>query len=209
MAKIVRNISKKVGLPPGSLVHVGESNVDQVKITVFHYNEENYEESEFQDVECCYPFKELPGVTWINIDGVHKPDVIEKIGNAFNLHPLIQEDILNTNQRPKLEDLGDHLFVVVKMLRYVGDELIIEHVSLIMGSNFLISFQEKIGDIFDPIRERIKNHKGRIRKMGPDFLIYSLMDTIIDNYFIIIDRFGDSVENIEDEILNSPSTELL
>jgi len=137
--------------------------------------------------------------------------IIEKIGKHFSIHPLILEDILHTGQRPKMEDFEDYIFLVVKMFYYdeKDDEIKMEQVSLLLGSNFVISFQEREGDIFDPIRERIRNHKGRIRMMKADYLGYALLDTIVDNYFIILEKVGENIENMEEELVTRPTPETL
>ena len=132
-------------------------------------------------VEECYRFRDTSTVTWINIDGLHDPDVIGKLGGHFGLHPLVLEDILNTTQRPKMEDLGEAIYVVLKMTETGPDcEIVTEQLSLIFGSNYVLSFQERPGDVFDPIRERIRKGLGRLRKMGPDYLAYALLDAVVD-----------------------------
>jgi len=138
-------------------------------------------------------------------------DIIEKMGNHFNIHPLVLEDILNTGQRPKMEDFVDYIFVVLKMLYYdeKENEVRAEQVSVILGSNYVISFQETEGDVFDPIRERIRNDRGRIRKMGADYLAYALIDIIVDNYFAILEKLGEKIEDIEDELVTNPALETL
>jgi len=140
-----------------------------VRIDVIDYDEAQFQEKEAKTVEECFPFKDKPTVTWVNVNGIHRVDVIEKIGKHFNMHPLVLEDILNTRQRPKMEDFGEYIYIVLKMLHYNDEtnEIASEQMSLILGPNFVISFQEKEGDVFNPIRERIRNDKGRIRKMRP------------------------------------------
>ena len=169
------------------------------------------EEKEAKDVEECFPFRDKPTVTWINIDGVDRVDVIEKLGKHFNLHPLALEDIVNTGQRPKMEDFLDYILLVLKMLYYdeKEGEFKAEQISLILGPNWVISFQENEGDVFDPIRERIRSDKGRIRKMGADYLVYVLMDAIVDNYFIILEKIGENIEEIEDNLVTNPAPETL
>ena len=169
------------------------------------------EEKEAKEVEECFPFKDKPTVTWINIDGIQRIDVIEKIGKHFNLHPLALEDIVNTGQRPKMEDFVDYIFVVLKMLYYDEKEreTKAEQLSLVLGPNWVISFQENEGDVFDPIRERIRADKGRIRKMGADYLVYALIDAVVDNYFIILEKIGEKIEEIEDELVANPAPETL
>jgi len=209
--KLIIKRSKKIGLPPGTPIHVGEKKIDRVRIKIIDYDEAQFQEKEAKTVEECFPFKDKPTVTWINIDGIHQVDIIEKIGNHFNIHPLVLEDIVNTGQRPKMEDFVNYIFVILKMLYY--DEKInetkTEQISLILGSNFVISFQENEGDVFDPIRERIRSDRGRIRKMGADYLAYALIDTIVDNYFIILEKLGEKIEDIEDELVTNPALETL
>jgi len=203
--------SKKSGLPPGSLVHVGERKMETVRITVMDYDEQNFEEKEVRSIEECFPFKSTPTVTWINIDGIHNVEVIEKLGKEFEMHPLILEDILDTGQRPKCEDLERYIFIVLKMLGYdeKKDVVTAEQVSLVLGSNFVISFQECVGDVFEQIRERIRGAKGRIRKMGADYLAYVLIDTVVDNYFVILEKLGERIESIEEELVAEPDEKTL
>ncbi len=198
---------KKAGLPPGTLVHVGERKIEKVKITIIDYGEAQFQEKEAKTVEECFPFKDEPTITWINIDGIHEVDIIEKIGNHFNIHPLLLEDICHTEQRPKMEDFEDYIFVVLKMLYYDEKEngVNAEQVSLILGSNFVISFQESEGDVFNPVRERIRSGKGRIRRMGSDYLAYALIDAIVDNYFITLEKIGEKIEDMEEELVTNPT----
>ena len=212
MSKLKNKRSKKSGLPPGTLVHIGEKKRDKVRITILDYNETQLEEKEVKTIEECFPFKDKTTTTWINIEGLHEIDIIEKIGNHFNLHPLLLEDIVNTEQRPKMEDYGEHIFIVLKMLSHddKANQIKSEQVSIVLGSNYIISFQEGIeGDVFEPVRERIRSGKGRIRKMGVDYLAYSLMDAIVDHYFLILEKLGERIEDIEDELVTNPSQETL
>jgi magnesium transporter len=209
MARLIKKRSKKAGLPPGTLVHIGEKGAGRPKLTLIDYDEANFQESEVITVEECFPFREKPTVTWINVEGVHEVEIVEKLGNCFGLHPLVLEDILNTDQRPKLEVYGDYIYIVLKMLYDGGlnHPLEAEQVSLILGSNFVISFQEgKEGDVFDPVRERIRSRSGFIRKTGPDYLVYSLIDTVVDNYFLILETMGEKIELLEKELLAHPTT---
>jgi magnesium transporter len=210
-SKVLKKRSKKTGLPPGTLVHIGEEKTESVKITILNYDETQFQEVEVSKVEECLPFKDKPNVTWINIDGIHQVDIIEKIGHYFNLHPLLLEDIMNTEQRPKMEDYGDYIFVVMKMLSYdeKDGEIKAEQISLVLGSNYVISFQEREGNVFDSIRGRMKNEKWRIRRMGADYLVYSLIDIIIDNYFTILEKLGEKIEDLEDELVVNVRPETL
>ena len=201
-----RRRAQKVGLPPGTLVYTGEKKVDSVRITVIDYGEEEFVERQVASVEECFVFRTRPTVTWINVDGLHDVKVVEKLGKAFDLHPLILEDVVSTRQRPKFEDYERNLFVVLKMLSYDDGSHSVqsEQVSLILGSGFVISFQERVGDVFDFVRERIRNAKGRIRKHGADYLAYSLIDAIVDSYFGILEKVGDKIELLEDELVSDP-----
>jgi len=191
--------SKKTGLSPGTLVHIGEKKTEKVTIKLIDYDETRFEEKEIRNVEECFPFKSSPTITRITIDGLHEIEIIEKIGKHFNLHPLMQEDILNTDQRPKVEDHGTHIFIVLKTLSYDDNkkEMRIEQVSIVLGANFVISFHEGEGDIFNLIRSRIKNSIGRHRKMGADYLSYTLMDAIVDHYFVVLELLGERIEVLE------------
>ena len=211
MLKLFRKTSKKAGLAPGTLVHDGDKKVEKAKITIIDYDATQFQEKEVETIEECFPFRDTPTITWINIDGLHEVQIIEKIGKHFSIHPLILEDILHTGQRPKMEDFEDHIFLVVKMFYYdeKDNEIKMEQVSLLLGSNFVISFQEREGDIFNSIRERIRNHKGRIRRMKADYLGYALLDTIVDNYFIILEKIGEDIENMEEELVTRPTPETL
>ena len=211
MLKLFKKSSKKVGLPPGTLVHVGEKRTEEVRITLIDYDENRVEEKTDLTVEECLPFKVLPTVTWVNVTGVHDISTIEEFGKAFDIHPLVLEDIVHTGQRPKMEDLGEYLFIVLKMLQpgKTEGDFDAEQVSLILGSNFVLSFQEKEGDVFNTIRERIKKGKGRIRKTGSDYLAYTLLDAIVDNYFIILENVGERIETMQEEVLANPDPSIL
>jgi len=212
MSKITKKRSQKAGLPPGTLVHIGEKKTEKLKITIMDYNETQLEEKEAQTVEECLPFKERPTVTWINIDGVHDLKIIEKIGQLFKLHALTLEDIVNTEQRPKMEDFPEYIFIVMKMLYWdkAAHRIETEQVSLVLGSNLVISFQEeKERDVFNPIRERIRKSNMKIRKMGADYLAYSLIDAVVDSYFLILEHIGEWIEEIEEVLVSAPRTETM
>jgi magnesium transporter len=211
MPAIRKTERKKIGLPPGSLVHVGEKKAARVGIRVMRYTEDRIFEQDAETVEDCLDALAGDMMTWINIDGLHDPAVFKKIGEKLNLHPLVLEDIMNTQQRIKIDDLGECLLIVTKMFMYDEKEqnLEMDQLSLILGKNFVITFQEVEGDIFDPIRERIRASKGRMRKLGADYLAYSLLDIMVDYYFVILDRIGENLEDIEEELMASPKTAFL
>jgi magnesium transporter len=211
MVQHVNKVSRKAGLPPGSPVHVGEKKVETVGITVIDYDEKNFETKELERVEECYPFKDKSTVSWINIDGLHEITIIQELGKCYGWHPLIVEDILNTNQRTKMDIFDDYIFISLKMLTYddEGKSLGVEQLSLILGDNYVITFQEESGDIFDPLRNRIKNGKGKVRKVGADYLGYALLDSVVDNYFTVLESIGEVMEYVEEELVSNPTTDTL
>ena len=209
MKRRLKRLSKKAGLPPGTLVPIGTEGMGKVEISLMDFDETHFKEKVVETIDEVFPFRESPTVTWINIDGVQSTETIEKIGTHFGIHPLVLEDIVNTSQRPKMEDFGDYIYLVLKMLYLEKHEVQSEQVSIILGPNFVISIQERPGDVFDPIRERLRNSKGRVRKMGPDYLSYTLVDMIVDNYFAILEDFGERIESLEEELIDKPSPDTL
>ena len=212
MAKHLKKQSRKAGLPPGTLIHIGEKLSDQIKISLMSYDEEHVTERLISTLQECRLPEDFPGVTWINIEGLHDIKMLEQLGANFGMHPLILEDILNTGQRPKIEDLGNYIFIVLKMFNNqekLTEDLEAEQVSIILGCNYVISFWEKEGKTIDPIRERIKNGKGRIRKMGTDYLTYAIIDALVDSYFIVLERLGEKIEFYEDSLVSKPTPQTL
>ncbi len=202
-----------------------EKPLERPKITIIDYDEKHYHEAEAKEVEECFRFKNMPTVTWINIDGLHQMEVLEKLGSCYGIHPLVLEDIL-TDQRPKIEDYDDYIFIVLKMLYYdeegdkktededdeddLGDtNLDMDQVSMILGPNFIISFKEKEVDVFNPLRDRLRTAKGKIRKQGADYLAYSMIDAIVDHYFLIMEKLGDRFEDLEDSVVSDPQPGIL
>ncbi len=189
---------------------MGKMRAEPVRITVMDYDESRFLEKEIQDIDEVLPFKNSPTVTWINIDGLQDIGILEKIGRYFDIHPLILEDIVTTDQRPKIEESEDYAYIVLRMVYCdESNELVSEQVSLVVASNFVISFQERVGDVFDPIRDRIRTGKGRVRTMGPDYLVYVLMDAIVDNYFVILETLTDRIEDLEEKLVTDPTPEVL
>jgi magnesium transporter len=211
MSRFLRRGGKKAGVSPGTMVYIGEKPPEPAKITVIDYGPESFEEKVVDRVEECFHFKTKSTVTWINIDGLRDLDVIRKLGDCYGFHHLVLEDIVNTFQRSKLEDFGSYLFIVFKMLTLPAraPKIEVEQVSLILGDNFVISFQEAVGDLFDPVRERIRGGKGRIRTMGADYLMYSLIDSVVDGYFSILESFGETIEGIEETVVLRPTQQTL
>jgi magnesium transporter len=209
--KPARRRKSKIGLPPGTAVFVGERKAAVSKITLLDYDPARFEEKAVERVEDCFPFKEAPTVSWINVDGLHDVESVRRLADHFDVHPLTLEDIVNTQQRPKMEEYGSYVYVVLKMLLYdEGSRRVeAEQVSIVLGRNFVISFQEKEGDLFEPIRERIRGGKGRIRKMGPDYLAYALIDALVDHYFAILERTGERIDELEERAISDPRPETL
>jgi magnesium transporter len=181
-------------------------------ISVIDYDANDFQEFTTNNAEECIAYMEKNRtVTWINVSGHNDKPLLEKLCHHFGLHPLVIEDILDTSQRPKVEDYDEYLYIVARMLHLNGTRhgIHTEQMSLVLGKSFVISFQEKEGDVFNPVRERIRKNKGKIRRSGPDFLAYSLLDMIVDNYFIILEDLGEKIEQIEDELVRSPSPRTL
>ena len=199
---------KKLGLSPGSIIYTGDKESQKLSIESFDYNSEHLEEKIHSKIEDVFHFKTTKSVSWLNINGLNHVDAIEKIGNHFNLHPLTLEDIVNTSHRPKIDDYDNYVFVVLKMLYYDDNEHVInEQVSFILGDNYVLSFQEAEGDVFDTVRERIRYAKGRIRTLGSDYLLYALIDAVTDHYFMVIETMSNKIEDLEDNLFNGFSQE--
>ncbi len=198
----------KTGMPPGKMVYIGKGKEAPVRITVIDYDATHFTERKINKIEDCFPYKNTNTSTWINIDGIHQTEIIEQIGKAYDVHPLFLEDIVNTHQRPKLEEGKENVFIVFKMLEYNEQKksVDVEQVSLVLGKNYVISFQENVGDIFDSVRTRLRSPDSRIRKYGSDYLTYALMDKVIDNYFLIMERIGEEVEELEGKAETIQST---
>lgn len=202
MAKIrTQDSNKKIGQIPGSIIYTGKRSEQKLFIEAFDFNKENYSEKELQTAEESFEFKHTDSTTWINLNGLNHVNEIEKLGKHYDLHPLVLEDIVNITQRPKIDEYDNYIFVVLKMLYYDTNEKIIsEQVSFILGKNYVLSFQESKGDVFDGVRDRIRQGKGRVRNMQSDYLLYVLIDAIVDHYFSVIETLGDKIEDFETAI---------
>lgn len=206
MPQIRKRISAKTGFAPGTLVHIGEQRVDRVRIQVINFDSDSMDEMTTETLSEALTQCNDHRTTWLNIDGLHDTELISCLGDHFHIHPLTLEDILNTGQRAKVEDFDTYLYIVMKMMRHdpAGNEVLHEQISLILTDRILISFQESRGDVFEPVRQRLRNNRGRIRKLGCDYLAYTLMDAIVDHYFTILEFIGEHIEEIEEEILETP-----
>lgn len=203
----MKKTSEKAGFPPGSLVHIGEKKAEKAKIFLMEYDPKGIQEKKISRMEEIFPLKDTTGTVWINIDGLHETGLIERIGECFNIHPLILEDILHTKTRPKLEAFDNGIFLVFNLLYpdQVTGGILSEQLSIILGSNFVISFQERENPLFNPLMDRVRNDKSRIRKKGADYLAYALMDTVVDSYFIILETLEDKIEALDEELITSLS----
>lgn len=210
MPRKTRKSFHAVGLPPGTLVHVGEKVQERTKITWMEYDERDVRESVPEDLPDGLPGALPTAVTWINVDGIHDVGLVERIGNRYGLHPLVLEDILNTTERPKMEDFGDYLFLVLKLFsgnRDGGARM--RQISLILGTDFVLTFQEEESAAFEGIRERIRKGRGRIRKSGADYLAYALIDAAVDGMFGVLEKMGEDLESIEERLIDEPERGIL
>lgn len=211
MKKQLKTQSSKVGLPPGSLIHLGKKKMDHTRISCMRYSENEFNELEdcsLNDVEAELALK---GNKWINIDGIHDAAVIEKVGKLFKLHPLLLEGILNTFLRPKYEDFDEFLYLNLKMIGIGKDRrsIVVEQVGFILGENYILSFQEQPGDLFDFLRQRLRENKAFARSKSIDYLYYRFVDTIVDNYFLVTEHLSEINEELEENVLQNPGPEIL
>jgi magnesium transporter len=203
--------SGKTGLPAGSLVHLGERKTERAVITLIEYGPELLQETHFDSVaDCAACAPKLPKV-WLNVHGLHEPEVMAEIGRHFKLHPLVLEDILNTDQRPKVDDYGDYLFLVARFFDHDAVNLTVtsEQVSFVIGHDFVLTFQERPTGRFDPVREWLRTDKGRIRQLGCDYLAYALLDLVVDRYFTVLEEIGERSEDLEEALMAKPDAALL
>lgn len=206
-----KRTTTKAGLSPGELIYIGDKKDEQVKIQIIDYTRDNVVESEVHDIAECLEYAEKRSITWINITGIHDTELIAKIGSRLSLHPLALEDIVNSHQRPKIEDFEQYLFIVLKMLymEKSSQAIVHEQVSLIVAPSYIISFQTLADDVFEPVRQRIKRGKSRLRSRGSDYLAYALIDTVVDNYFLVLEELGDKIDVLDDKAIVDPHADLL
>lgn len=202
--------SDKAGLPPGTLVFLGNVKSEKTRVTVIDYDKEHHKEQILENVADSKNYRHTDSVTWINVDGLHDADLIASIGESFGLHGLLLEDILNTRHRPKVQEFKEHIFITLKMLSISSnDELVSEQVSLVLGDGWVLSFQEQVGDVFESLRERLLSNRGIIRSKRADYLFYRLLDTVVDHYFIVSDFVNQANEELEEYVLESSKQENL
>jgi len=212
MARFLKNKKASIGKIPGDPVFIGVRKVESITCEVISYSNDFVNETTIFDLENLPEITDDDEtITWFNIIGLHDPVELNIAASYFNIHSLVLEDITNTGQRPKIEEYNDSIFIVFKMINYdeKNEKIYNEQVSLIIKKNLLICFQEIHGDVFDPVRERIRKQRGRIRNMKSDYLCYALLDSLIDNYLLIIEKIGEKIETLEQEILKSTTNETL
>lgn len=208
MKKRTTKYNKKLGASPGSVIYTGKKASKSLFIESFDYTKDSFIEIEHSKVKDLFRYKTTDTVTWININGLNHIDEIEKIGEYYNIHPLTLEDIVNVSNRPKIDEFDNYIYVVIKMLYYDKDENIIsEQVSFVLGDYYVLTFQEAEGDVFNSIRERIRFAKGRIRTLGSDYLLYALIDAVVDHYYVIIETMGNKIEELEEHLFINFSQE--
>lgn len=206
--KRTQDYVKHIGKVPGTLIYTGKKSDKDFQVECFDYTKDDVEETILLNIEEASNYKDTESVTWINVDGLKHTDKIEEIGKQYNLHPLVLEDIVNTTQRPKIDEYDDYLFVVLKMLYYdEKEELVIEQVSFVLGKNHVLTFQESEGDVFGTIRDRLRHNNGRIRGLKSDYLMYALIDAVVDNYYSIIETLGNKIEDLETELFEGHARE--
>lgn len=207
MARFFKKRTLSRGEVPGSFIFIGKQKIEKPRIRIIDYTDENLEEIEIKDFNEIKKYVNSKSVTWLNIDGLHDIELIKQVEELFEIHPLHLEDILNTDHRPVLIEGDNYILFILKMLRFEEEEKKIhsEQFSMMLKNNFVITFQERVGDVFEPVRERIRKKKGRIRTSGTDYLAYSLFDTIVDNYIYLIEGIGERIEELENMIYKSPS----
>jgi len=192
---------KVQNLSPGAVVYTGKKQILKTTLDIIDYSKDYYFKIISDNIEEGFKYKGSENITWINVNGLNNTEPIEKLGEHYNLHPLIQEDIVTINQRPKIDEYENYLFIVFKMIHYNDNgEYISEHVSMVLGKNYVITFQESEGDVFDSLRDRLENSKGRIRNAGADYLMFAILDAVVDNYFNVIETLSAKIEFIEDQL---------
>lgn len=211
MARFLRKRDKTAGRSPGSLVFVGDQKTDKPRLRIIDYDTMMLRDEFIESVESLSGCKSTASTSWLNIDGLHISELMTKIRDTFGLSPLMLEDIVNTGQRPKIEEFPDTVFVTLKMLALSEDQTKIhaEQLSAVLTGKCLLTFQEKPGDVFEPVRERIKRQTGRLRKLGADYLLYTLLDCVFENYLKVIEIMGERIEEFDEEVLTNPTPALL
>jgi magnesium transporter len=199
---------KQPGQVPGTAIHTGDQRLDNVRITLHDFDEERYQKAELSRIEKSEKYLNSNTRTWIQVEGLHDIERLRTIWEYFNLHPLIQEDIVSTSQRPKVEIYDNVIFIVLRSITLddATQKLQSEQISIVLGQNYVLSFQESDQPVFEPIFRRLNLPGTRLRRYGPDYLAYALTDTVVDHYFVALDLLGEHIERIEEQIVDQPAT---
>jgi len=205
--QLIKRRSRKAGLPPGTPMHIGERRSETSQLTVVHYDAGHFEERHYERLEEATPMREPSGVTWAHVTGVHDSSLLERVGKEFGLHPLVVEDIQNTDQRAKIEDYGSYAYVVIRLWQdgHAAHGTRVEQVSLVLGQDFVLTFEEAAPGVFESVRQRLRDNRGRLRAEGADYLAYSLLDAAVDSYFGVLEELGERIESLEDTLIAHPS----
>ncbi|WP_319581674.1 magnesium/cobalt transporter CorA [uncultured Pseudodesulfovibrio sp.] len=211
MARFLRKYDQTAGKPPGSLIFVGQQKIDAPRLKIIDYDQENLRDEVVPDADALAPCLTSGTTSWLNLDGLHVPEVMERVGKAFSISPLILEDIVNTGHRPKMDESPDMVFITLKMLSINEDQdrILSEQLSCVLTGRCLVTFQEQPGDVFEPVRERIRRKSGRLRQLGPDYLLYALLDCVFEHYLKVVEILGERIEAFDEELLDDPSPDLL
>ena len=206
MARFLKKQKQEIGLSPDVIYFRGEKKIDKVLLRVIDYDVQNLEENEINSIDEVLKLQNKETVTWFNVDGLHNTAIIEEIANGFQLDKIILADVMDTQSRPKVQEYDNCIFICIKMLKQdeVSGSISIENLSIILTDSVLISFQEKKGDVFEPVRERIRKQKKRIRNSGTDYLLFALLDIVVDNYLYIISVLGDKIEDLDEMLSLDP-----
>ena len=211
MARFLKSSDKTAGKPPGSLIFVGMQKTDEPRLRIIDFDADTLRDEFIRDADVLAPCLSSPTTSWLNVDGLHVPEVMERVGAAFSVPALILEDIVNTGHRPKMDEFPELIFITLKMLSLNEDQTRIqaEQLSCVLTGRCVLTFQEQPGDVFEPVRERIRRQAGRLRQRGPDYLLYALLDCVFENYLKVIEIMGERIEAFDDVVLDNPTPELL
>ncbi|MGB5608817.1 CorA family divalent cation transporter, partial [Eudoraea sp.] len=206
MSRIVKKRKEDIGLSPDDISFRGEQKMDKILLRLIDFDVENLEEKVVEKIDTLLEYQKKPTVTWFNVDGLHDTKIIEEIGEGFNFDKLVLAEVMDTQARPKVHDFGDCILLSIKMLQQNEENSLIsvENLSVVLNDSVLMSFQEKRGDVFEPVRERIRNQKKRIRTGGTDYLTFALLDIVVDNYIYIVGVLGEKIETLEETLLQEP-----
>ena len=211
MARFLKKSKEEIGISPDALIFRGEKKINEVLLRIIDFDANNLAEEAINTVKEVIKYQDKDTVTWFNIDGLHNTEIIEGIAEEFNFDRLILADVMNTQARPTLKEYDNCIFICIKMLQQEPDsnQMHFENLSLILTKSFIISFQEKKGDVFEPVRERIRKQKKRIRNGGTDYLLFALLDIVIDNYLYVVSTLGEKIETLEENLLLDPKQEII